>query len=677
MELRPIRLPRFDINPFPYRRWFVYALLSILLQGHIHAQKKLTDSLIREKDRLEKRYGFQPTDTNYIKVLYKLGTSYIYQIPDSTKSISERVIHLSKESGFTKGLAGGKLGLGIYCLLRGHHTAGFKNIDASLELAKKVNADTIFLKGLNAKALGHFMKGDYPEAYLLCKEGERYAEEKGDTEMQGFFLMNLATAFSLLKGYEQALPYYNKALQLVEASGDDVQRAQIQANLGYLYLHTEDYEKAKAYCKKSLDVLGKKKYQAFEAFGWITMGEVAIREKKYDDALGFFTKSEALLLPIQDQQRKAETLQGMADTYYFKKDFTKSTEYAKAAKKIATNISYHQGIVRASELLYKLYLDQDQLKEALEYMQTAKHLSDSILESENKTKFLMLEAQAKFDREQELKEFENEKELARQRTITYISGILLTTLLIIILLIRKNAINQKKANLTLRELNKTKDRLFSIIGHDLKAPIGTLQELLELYDANEISEKDMAKFAPRLKQNVDHSSFTLNNLLYWAKTQMNGIRPNTKEVLVKPKAMDVHKLYSTKIRAKEINIQFSIDSDLKIMVDPVHLDIILRNVFSNAIKFTPEKGTIYFGGNDTGDKTEISVRDTGIGMNQETVKAITNGSIINSTPGTKKEKGTGIGLQIAQELIRVNKGSLKIESQLNKGSSIYLYFSNN
>ena len=537
-------------------------LLTVLLVSHQgHSQKKLTDSLESKKALYETQLGFFPTDTSYIKVLYELSRSYIYQIPDSTKSISDRVLELSKKAGFEKGLAGGHLGLGVYYNLTGDFEEAQQHLNVAEKKATTIEDDRLLLKTINAKALGQFMEGNYPEAYAECKKGENQAIRAGDLEMQVFFTMNLATCFAILRDYKQALPYFRQALKIVKKTNNKLQKAQIESNLGFMYLHTNDLQEAKKYSLKAIKTLDKEQFQAWESFAWATLGEVATKEKKYDIALQYFSKSDSLLMNIQDMQRKAETSLGMANVYFFKEDFAQSLKYAKTAEEISKNISYHQGVVESSELLSKLFTNDNQHQKALEYLSTVKHLSDSILESENRTKFLMLEAQAKFDREKKLADFENEKKLVKQKTITYVSVVFLIALLIIILLIRRNAINQKKANLSLKELNNTKDKLFSIIGHDLKAPINTLQELLSLYTSKEISEEDVVKLAPQLKQNVDHSSFTLNNLLFWAKTQMNGLSPEPKQVLIKKKAHSIWNTYKEIIKSKEIEMLCHIDEE--------------------------------------------------------------------------------------------------------------------
>ena len=653
-----------------------FAIIFLIISSiHCFSQKRLTDSLSKEKKKLEGLSRAFAEDTNYIKILNELGGSYIYQIPDSTKAISERAIRLSEHINFGKGLAGGKLGLGLYYNINGDFEEAERHLEVAEIQARESNANRLLLKSINAKAMGKFMQGDYPQTYIECKKGLSEAERLNDLEMLVLFNMNLATCFAILKDFTQAEPYYQSALKLTKKTKDGGQIAQIESNLGYLYLHKGDYQTSKTFCQKAIPVLNKEGYQAWEAFAWATLGQVALREKDYDRALECFTKSETLLDPIQDLQRKAETAQGFADTHFLINDFEQSLKYAEYAEKVSKKINYHNGVVKASELLYKLLARKNQHKKALQYLSTSKHLSDSILESENRTKFLLLETQAKFNRDKKLTEFANEKKLAKQKTITYVTSILLLALLIIAILIRKNALNQKKANRSLRELNETKDKLFSIIGHDLKAPIGTLQELLELYTSKEISEEDVAKLAPRLKQNVDHSSFTLNNLLFWAKTQMNGINPDPKEVRIKQKVHAIIDTYRQEIKTKCLDIQCTIPPELTLIIDSTHFEIILRNLISNAVKYSHKRGIIKLSSGKLNEGvTELSICDAGVGMDKSTLKAVTNNQPISSASGTMEEKGTGIGLQIVHDLVKVNNGLFKIRSELGEGTCLSLNF---
>ena len=284
----------------------------------------------------------------------------------------------------------------------------------------------------------------------------------------------------------------------------------------------------------------------------------------------------------------------------------------------------------------------------------------------------MLEAKSDFEKKQKLIESENKKQLERQRAVTYSSIILLVSLSIILFLIRRNINIQKKANKELVKINALKDQVFSIIGHDLKAPINTLQELLDLYKNKAITAEQISEITPRLKNNVDHSAFTLNNLLFWAQNQMSGISVAPQNVNIKRTTAEIVSLYKERINKKNITIDMNVSNDIVVSIDPEHLKIVLRNIVLNAIKYSEIGGQIIFKSREEKQRVVFSICDNGIGMTQEIIDTITKGGTPNSRPGTLNEKGTGLGLNICNDLIMANNGYLTIESQPNQGSCFHI-----
>ncbi|MGD1947711.1 MAG: ATP-binding protein [Croceivirga sp.] len=652
-----------------FTRYRFLVSFSLLISAYSFSQRKLTDSLLFEKQKFEKLSDAFSKDTNYIKLLYKLGRSYIYQIPDSTKIISDRIIQLSEPLQFTPGIVGAKINLATINFLNGDFSKGNENIKNAVELSQKLELDSLHLDALNTKALGEFMLGDYPNAYKTCTRGERLANHLGIQEVQLNFLINLATCFTTLNDYEQAIPYLKKAKIIALSLENELIGAKINSNLGYAYLHLGEYEKAKRICKNAIAIFSKKEFQAWHAFTCNTLGNVALKEHHYNTALNFFTKGELLLSTIEDKQRMADNFQGFADTYFLISDFNQSLKFAKKAEIISRNISYHYGIVQSSKLLYRLLVKNNQPKEALDYLHVAQKLSDSIFESENRTKFLLLDTKAKFDRSQTLNEFENDKKLSEQKTITYVTLILLTALLIISLIVRKSAQDQKKANRSLKELNDTKDQLFSIIGHDLKAPIGTLQGLLALYTSKEISKRDVVALRPSLKQNVDRSAFLLNNLLYWAKTQMITVIPDKKVISGESKIKSICDSFDIDIKEKNLSTEYHIESDLVFMMDVTHFEIAVRNLISNAIKYSHKDGVLKFTLKGVREnKVSLSIWHAGVGIQPSIINTIFKNESVDCTPGAVNEKSAGIGLQITKELIKLNGGELEMRSKNDKGT---------
>lgn len=634
----------------------------------LSSQQLLIDSLLEKRHRLETSNKYVATDTNYIKTLNDLAKSYVYLNKDSTNSIATRALELSKKINFKKGIAGSKLALGIASIFEGDFDSGFENADEARKISETISADTIYLKSLNAIGMGYFMKTDYPKGYEYCQLGKKRAEELKNNEMAMIFNLNIATSFAILNDPEQALPYYEKCLELLETKNDLNGLAQVKSNMGYMFIKTNELAKAKKYLNESLKIFKDEINSSWQAFVQINLGEILLLEKKYDSALILFNDSNKLLKDIYDPQRKAETYLGLSQTYFLKNDITESEIMALKADSIAKSVKFYEGLVKSNDILYKISKSKSETEKAINHLETSKFLSDSMEVAENRTKLLMLETQNNFRKEQFRIKEENEKKLERQKLITAFAIILLISTGIILFLIRRNIKTQKAANNELIKINKIKDKVFSIVGHDLKTPISTLQELLELYRNKAISATEIAEMTPRLKNNVDHSAFTLNNLLLWAENQMHGVKTSPEYVNVKEAVTEIIGLYQEQIEQKEIIIDCQIPINFLAFTDPEHLNIILRNIILNAIKYSKKKGVISFYGKQMERQIIFSVCDDGIGMSKKLVDNILQNDNITSNPGTLNEKGTGLGLNICIDLLVANNGNLQIESEPENGS---------
>jgi len=635
-----------------------------------YSQQLRIDSLLEKRTFYEENLNNFEKDTNYIKNLYDLARTYVYLDHDSTTIIGQRALRLSENIKFNKGIAGSKLALGISHIFEGNFEKGFKDAEEAREIASTINADTIYLKSLNAIGMGHFMKTEYAEGYRYCQMGRQKALELNNHEMSVMFNMNLATSFAINDDPEQALPYYKECLRLLEIKKDLGGLAQVKSNMGYMFIKTNEIQKAKKYLKEAIVEFKKVQNTPWQAFAQINLGEVSIIEKEYDSAIQQFKDSKKMLQSIYDPQRKAEACLGLSEAYLLKNDLDESERSALKGDSISKSIQFYDGLIRANYVLYKINKAQNKTEKAIAYLETYRRLSDSIEIAENKTKFLMLDAQNNYEKEQTRIANENIKKIETQKTITYLAIILLISSAIILFLIRRNIQTQKRANTELLKINEAKDKVFSIVGHDLKTPISTLQELLVLYKNDAITEEQIAEITPRLKNNVDHSAFTLNNLLFWAQNQMNGVsivKPET--IKIKAKAKEIVALYQEQINHKNILIECNCSDTITVFMDEEHLNIILRNIILNAIKYSTKGGKIIFNSRDYSDDQIIfSVCDNGVGMNDSFINQILNNHSTVSKPGTLNEKGTGLGLKICQDLLTANNGGLHIESSLGNGS---------
>jgi signal transduction histidine kinase len=226
----------------------------------------------------------------------------------------------------------------------------------------------------------------------------------------------------------------------------------------------------------------------------------------------------------------------------------------------------------------------------------------------------------------------------------------------------------EKRTSELNELNKVKDKLFSIISHDLKSPMYALQNLFKSAKELNLPAREIKAMIPEVVNDLMYTTSLIENLLEWAKSQMQS------DVIL-PQVLDISQLANEAVRqlhlqAEEKKISVKIKTDLPVLAwaDKNMISLVIRNLLSNAIKFTPEHGRIVIETHESSSGAELYVQDTGTGISKETIKKInTNQSY--STNGTNNEKGTGLGLTLCREFLEKNQGHLIIETEPGSGST--------
>lgn len=333
-------------------------------------------------------------------------------------------------------------------------------------------------------------------------------------------------------------------------------------------------------------------------------------------------------------------------------DVNKSLEHLHAAMDIAVQIK-HKALQSDIYLaMSEIYRHQQNYGEALYALKEHHQLLADLL-AENKAR--------------ELAQLQSAYEVKMERRLWI--AVLAAAFLIMIIL-GFYFYKTRKLNKALQISNMVKDKLFSILGHDLRGPAGNIAQSISLLKANTLSQENYQKLIALLETQSGALYDTLNSLLEWAHTQLRGVQPrpslfNAKEV--------IHKnieVLSGQAEKKEIIIEDNTPDALSVFTDQHHFDITIRNLLSNAIKFSHSGDTITIGSEEKKDEIVFSVMDKGIGISTARQKQLNAGGI-DITFGTKGEKGTGLGLQLIRELIQSDGGRIWLTSEEGKGTIFY------
>jgi PAS domain S-box-containing protein len=229
----------------------------------------------------------------------------------------------------------------------------------------------------------------------------------------------------------------------------------------------------------------------------------------------------------------------------------------------------------------------------------------------------------------------------------------------------------KNKNKELEQANATKDRFISILSHDLRGPFNSILGLAELLVENidEYSKDKIKEFVDAIYETSNETFILLSNLLEWSRIQRDKATFNPTNLALQNLAKKSINPLKQSATDKKITIEIKISENLIIQADELMLNAIIRNLVSNAIKFTPENGLVIISAEKQSNILNLHITDTGVGMQEETVKSLFKLDKTNTTRGTKGEKGTGFGLLLCKELVDKHGGSIHVTSQVGKGSN--------
>ncbi|SDE74311.1 Histidine kinase-, DNA gyrase B-, and HSP90-like ATPase [Pricia antarctica] len=675
-----------------------FLTLSSLLKKHLlilgvalfvpiqnNAQQNVKDSLKEQLHIKRSQPRFTTKDTLYIDLINALGNEMRFYNSDSLFKLSNQALELSKSSDYKLGENKALLGLGDYYSDKGAHKKGITYYKKALSLGKTTKNQELILKSQNNLAGEYGYKGDYAKALIGYLEGIDLAKAYGDSLMLSVMSENIANLYISQKDYVQALEFYKIVKKINQEIGNEIYSAETMSNIASLYADMGQLDYAMYNVNSSITVFEKLEIMDWLAFAYQVKGKTYLKENKFKWAIYWYSQSEMLHKNLDDDRGRIDLLNGMAEAYFGLKQDDISERYALEAFEVSDKLQFMEGKQKCAKTLYKIHKNKKNFAASLEYHELYQRLSDSLSSNENKKSLTLLETKMEHQKQkQDLIEV-NRKQLAQQRNYVNAALAILLIFVVITFLVRRSEKIQKNLNTELkgkttdlekseqelRDINRTKDKLFSIIGHDLRGPIGAFQGLLKLFKEGDISQSEFMEYIPKLRHDIDHISFTLNNLLTWGHTQMNGAVTKPSVVGLESIVKDNIHLLSEIAQNKSIKLVSQIPTNTLVWSDSDQIDIVIRNLISNALKFTPKNGMVTISAQEKGQYWQVSIRDTGIGMDAKTIERIFALNSNHTTYGTNNEKGTGLGLSLCKEMVEKNGGSIWAESLLRKGSTFH------
>lgn len=572
----------------------------------------------------------------------------------------------------------------------------------ALELGNKILAlsvehrfDSGITMGYSAIINAYMSFNDYPNALQNCNLMLKAAENNKETESQILAYLRMSDIYQITgelnknpKEWELATGFIEKALAISRKHAPDVTQGDILSALGIQYDLRKMHAKAVETLRQAVALAQSLK----DSYGEVTfntnLGIALKNNQQLEGALAAYTKALPIARTNNFGNAEAALLDNMAILYYEMKNPVLAEQYALQSIALSQQLHFDPPRVDAYGLLVKHYKRQGQFEQALEYSLKEAALKDSMFNAQKSAQLKSLQVQY----DTELKDQTIEKQTTQiafntKRSLYLWTGIALLLLVAAAIFIIQRRTAQLNKRITaqgaelsaqkqqLQEANAVKDRLFSVISHDLRTPVNSLLTLSMMLGKNNIRPEKMNQYTGMLQKDLGHTAGLLENLLNFAKSQMGGYKPHLENFSIGDVATDTIPLLQPTADAKQITIDNQTDPNAKVYADASMTALIIRNLVGNAIKYSQPGGLVTLSTQHQNGQVLLLVKDNGTGMDASLMQTFNNTigtTALDSTPGTLNEKGTGLGLMLCKNFVALMGGKLWVESGLGKGSCFML-----
>lgn len=575
----------------------------------------------------------------------------------------------------------------------------------SFKLIEKTNNKELLSLVLNNLGIIYSKINQYDNALKYYLKSLNYKEDLDDKVGIARTLVNIGVIYQENKNYEKAIETYTQSLNLSRSIGLKMLESINLNNIGNIYQEQNNPKHALEYHQKALKIRKELNDQKGIANSYNNIGNSLDYLSQYAQAYETYQKALTYMNKAEDQQGLATTYLNLGNISVKLGDLQKAKDYL---QKCITIVEANDMTDVKGQIYYSfsiMYSSMKNFKKSDEYFRKYRSFTDSLYNSDLNSN--IAEMQVRFETEKKEKEnqylkLENEAKLAKlneQRRLIFVWIIISILLLGLAVALYKFYISKKhtsaileRANLeleitnnklskseeNLKNINATKDKFFSIIAHDLRNPFFSLllsvETLKKYYDR--IDRDQLERIITTIGTTVNQSNDLLTNLLEWARAQTNGIKYQPEMVHLVPVVLQVLPLVKGSAFPKNIKIETDLDNQIIVFADLNMLNTILRNLISNAIKFTPRDGKILISAKSKGKFVEISVNDNGIGIEHENVDKLFRIDTKIKTKGTENETGTGLGLILCKEFVVKHGGEIWAVSEFGVGSTFYFTLPN-
>jgi signal transduction histidine kinase len=536
----------------------------------------------------------------------------------------------------------------------------------------------------------HVKQGDYHTALEKFSRSLYYARQTGNRKQESISLMNSGVIYNKLNEYGKALDHYQQALAVSEQMGDKVEISRCLTNIGTNYIPMGQYDLAEKYIRRGLSIKQELGETRSIANAYNFLAEIEYYRKNYNEAIELDKHAIRLKHKVNDPEGLARCFSNLGRTYLAAGQPEEAFRYADSSLWYGLSIGALEHITSAYFIQKEVMKEAGNFRKAFELYELYKNFSDSLM-NENKARAVK---EIEFRYESRVLEEENEQlqlqaaldavliERNRKILLTLIPAIILFALAVILLytiqrrqkqyndaLTRQNQVITRQ-NIKLDEYNRTKDKILSVITHDIRGTIGNQLTALSVLARDEFrDDEERTIVLSRLANSAALSLGMLENLALWTRLREGSLEYAPGEVDLSSMIDEVLHSFSRSASGKEIRLKVEKPGALHCYGDRDMIRNILANLVSNAVKYSHRGGEVRITARKVNDQVNVRVEDQGIGMTEGELLQDSGSKVGKGRKGTENEKGSGLGLSLARSFLGFHDNELLLESTANEGTS--------
>lgn len=556
----------------------------------------------------------------------------------------------------------------------------------ALQLARSLNRPKEVADNYSSLGYCYELAGKLDQSLENYLNAIRTYEEIGEYTNRLSTYLSIISLYAGMNQFEKSHEYVRLSEKMLQGSADSALWSSWYSQCGSLYSQEGKQDSALYFTRRELELVSRLKDTAAMVVCLSNMGLIF---KKSGDLQQAESRIRQALTIVEQGSRDEYSLSGLYNNLgsilMAKKDFKQAEIKFLKSLDYANQGELRQIVLENFRNLADLYLAQSNFSKYIVYHQKYDALRDSIFTNETSNRIEQLETDYLLDKKNidlvkkdaQLQQQRNQRNILLLVVLSMVLGLVSTLIFIRKINQKKNEVEQQNQLISsqkeeLSTLNQIKDRLFSIISHDLRHPLNTLQSFLLLSNTKNLPEEKKQKFQQQTSDALAQTSHLLEDLLSWARLQMQRSQPPLLPYAVQDIGTDVVALIVLQAQQKNIQIISSFQEAF-VICDLDILSLALRNILTNAIKYSQPGGKIQLSGISSNGKYRIRIIDEGIGMDEAQRQAILNSGTSGSRQGTEGEKGHALGLFLVMQLLPQIHAQMDIESTPGQGSEFTLW----